>query len=86
MKQKIQFLIVSMLFLLATPTALTAYGQPVLTFAAQNGTITAKAGGATITSGATVASAHLALLRGLEHRISPHNLRISLATLACVER
>ena len=55
MKQKIQFLIVSMLFLLATPAALTAYGQPVLTFAAQNGTITAKAGGATITSGATVA-------------------------------
>ena len=38
------------------------------------------------TSGATVASAHLALLRGLEHRISLHNLRISLATLACVER
>ena len=36
MKQKIQFLIVSMLFLLATPAALTAYGQPVLTFAADS--------------------------------------------------
>ncbi|MBR4365710.1 MAG: hypothetical protein IKP43_02885, partial [Bacteroidaceae bacterium] len=55
MRQKIQYIIISMLFLLATPAVLTAYGQPMLTFSAQNGTIAATAEGTAITSGATVA-------------------------------